>query len=192
MNIVEQEAMEFYSRGFLSRGKINNLENLKSALTLKLYDFNRDKDKLDFLKILNVKCLEEIEKHMKTCSGCSFEKERKTAIFVIEQEIESINKYYTFEPKNDDVFLSYEESKLHGKLNDIIERLEKQSFGQQIIFEEIEELKNHFNLGKKTWFQLLKGKLIEMTIESVLEKTVAQEIYNNLSDGFEHVKKLIE
>ena len=129
---------------------------------------------------------------MKNGTGCSFEKERKTAIFVIEQEIESINRFYTFEPKSDDVFLSDEESKLHGKLNDIIESLEKQSFGQQIIFEEIEELKNHFNLGKKTWFQLLKGKLIEMTIESVLEKTVAQEIYNNLSEGFEHVKKLIE
>lgn len=192
MNIVEQEAIDFYRHSFLSRGKINNLENLKSSLTLKLYDFNRNKDKLDFLKILNIRCSEEIEKHMKNCNGCAYEKERKIAIFVIEQEIESINSYYTFEPKNEDVFLSEEESKLHGKLNDIIEKLEKQHFGQQIIFEEIEELKNHFNLGKKTWFQLLKGKLIEMTVESILEKTVAQEIYNNLSEGFEHVKKLIE
>lgn len=191
MNIPEQEAIDFYGHEFLNRGKINNLENLKSALTLKLYDFNRNKDKLDFLKILNIECSQELEKHMKNCVGCGFEKEKKIAIFAIEQEIENINSYYTFEPKNEDVFLSEEESKLHNKLNEIIKKLEKQSFGQQIIFEEIEELKNHFNLGKKTWFQLLKGKLIEMTIESVLEKTVAQEIYNNLSEGFEHVKKMI-
>ena len=190
MNIIEKQAQEFYQYSFLSG--VNTLENLKSRLDTKLYNFNRDRDKLDFLKILKVSSSEDVEEHMsRGCNGCGYEEPRNLAIFAIEQEIESINRYYTFEPKSDEAFSSTEESSLHSKLNDILDKLEKQGFGQEIIFEEIEELKNHFNLGKKTWFQLLKGKLIEMTIESVLEKTVAQEIYSNLSDGYEHFTKMI-
>lgn len=190
MNIVEKEAKEFYRYDFLNG--VNSLENLKSKIDSKLYNFNRDRDKLDFLKILKVSSSEDIEEHMsRGCRGCGYEEPRNLAIFAIEQEIESINKYYYFEPKSDDTFSSNEESSLHSKLNVILEKLEKQGFGQQIIFEEIEELKNHFNLGKKTWFQLLKGKLIELTFESVLEKTVVVEIYSNLSEGYEHFTKMI-
>lgn len=190
MNIVENEASEFYKWDFLNG--VNTLENLKSSLNSKLYNFNRDRDKLDFLKILRTSCKEDIEEHINGgCVGCGYEEPRNRAIFAIEQEIESINKYYSFEPKKDDVFSSEEESDLHSKLNKIIEELEKQGFGQQIIFEEIEELKDHFNLGKKTFFQLVKGKLIDLTIEKALEKTVIVTIYKNLSEGYEHFTKMI-
>lgn len=40
MNIVEEEANSFY-RDLFSRGKVHNLGNFKSDLTLKLYDFNK-------------------------------------------------------------------------------------------------------------------------------------------------------
>jgi hypothetical protein len=48
MNIVEEEAKKFYDRGFINNGEVNNLENLKSTLVSKLYNFNRKRDKLDF------------------------------------------------------------------------------------------------------------------------------------------------
>lgn len=191
MNIVEQEAIKFYKRDFLSNGKVNTLENLKSTLVNKLYNFNRDRDKLDFLKILTVSCTNDIAQHMKNCNGCGYDKERNVAIFVIEQEIEDINKYYVFEAKKEDEFTPEEESKLHNKLNKIIEDLEKQHYGQQIIFEEIDELKNHFNLGKKNWFQLVKGKFFDLTVEKVIEKVVIIEMFDSLSEGFEQVTKMI-
>lgn len=191
MNIVELEAINFHKYEFLNNGKVNNLENLKSVLDLKLYSFNRERDKLDFLKILKLSCKEDVEKHMKNCNGCGYDKERNVAIFAIDQEIDSINKYYSFEPKKDEEFTIEEETKLHSKLNKILNDLEKQSYGQQIIFEEIEELKNHFNLGKKTWFQLLKGKLIELTVDKVIEQVVVVEILDNLTDGFEQINKIL-
>lgn len=191
MNIVEQEAIKFYKRDFLSNGKVNTLENLKSTLVSKLYNFNRDRDKLDFLKILKVSCTNDIAQHMKSCNGCDYDKERNVAIFAIEQEIEDINKYYVFEAKKEDEFTPEEESKLHNKLNKIIEDLEKQHYGQQIIFEEIDELKNHFNLGKKNWFQLVKGKFFDLTVEKVIEKVVVIEMFDSLSEGFEQVTKMI-
>ncbi|TXK71780.1 hypothetical protein [Mesonia sp. HuA40] len=191
MNIVETEANQFSKRLFKS-GKTNTLENLKSKITMKLYDFNRDRDKLDFLKTLRVNSIADKEKHMKTCSGCGYDKEIDIGVFAIDQEIDEINRFYTFEPKPEDEFSVEEESELHSKLNSILEKLEKQGFGQQIIFEEIEDLKNHFNLGKKNWFQLLKGKVVDLTIKKVLNKTIVQEIYNTLSEGFEEAVKLLE
>lgn len=191
MNIVETEANQFSKRLFKS-GKTNTLENLKSKITMKLYNFNRDRDKLDFLKTLRINNIADKEKHMKTCSGCGYDKEIDIGVFAIDQEIDEINRFYTFEPKPEDEFSVEEESALHNKLNSILEKLEKQGFGQQIIFEEIEDLKNHFNLGKKNWFQLLKGKVGDLTIKKVLNKTIVQEIYNTLSEGFEEAVKLLE
>ena len=76
-------------------------------------------------------------------------------------------------------------------MNEIIERLKNQDLGQEILFEEIESLKNHFNLGKKTWFQLLKGKMIDVTIEKGIELTVVAGIYEQLSEGFTSIVKWI-
>lgn len=106
---------------------------------------------------------------MKSCSGCGYEKDKKIGVFAIDQEIEGVNRFYKYEPKSEEEFTTEEESNLHSKLNHIIDELEKQGFGQQIIFDEIEDLKNHFNLGKKNWFQLLKAKLVDLTVEKVLE-----------------------
>lgn len=191
MNIVETEADQFSKRLFRGE-KTNTLENLKTKITMKLYDFNRDRDKLDFLKTLRVNSIADKEKHMRTCRGCGYDKEIDIGIFAIDQEIEDINRFYTYQPKSEDEFSVQEESELHNKLNIILEKLKKQGFGQQIIFDEIEDLKNHFNLGKKNWFQLLKGKVVDLTIKKVLNKTTVREIYNTLSEGFEQVVKLLE
>ena len=65
-------------------------------------------------------------------------------------------------------------------------------FGQQIIFDELDELKEYLNLGKKNWFQLLKGKLFDLTVSKTLEETVIKGVYETLSDGFKDLPNLIE
>lgn len=192
MNIVEIEAKNFIDRFYKGR-EINNLENLKSKLSTKLYNFNKDRDKLDFLKILRQNTVTLTEEHKKKCEGggCRFVEEREIGLFVIDQEIDDINKFYSFESEDSDKFTSDQESGLHSKLNDIMDELRKLGLGQEIIFDEIESLKNHFNLGKKTWFQLLKVKIVELTYEKVIDETIAKEIYSKLSEGFsEFVKQL--
>ena len=52
MNIVEKEAKKF-SRIFCHSHQINSLENLKSSLSKELYNFSRDRDKLDLLLVYN-------------------------------------------------------------------------------------------------------------------------------------------
>lgn len=193
MNIVEKEAHTHFKRLY-SSGQIASLENLKSNITTKLYDFNRDRDKLDFLKTLRTLTTEDVKKHIDSCpnKGCGYEEKRELGIFVIDQEIEAINEYFKYVPKSKNQFSEEEESNLQNKLNEILEKLDKQADGQEIIFEEIEELKNHFNLGKKNWLQLFKGKLFDLSSTKIIEKTLVDDIINTISQAFENTTKLID
>lgn len=191
MNIIEKEASVFYGRLY-ENGKINNLENLKEYIVSKLNLFNRDRDKLDFLKIIRQRSFDTIEEYKKNYPRSYYQEHREYGIFVIDQEIDEINNSYSHKPKTEDEFTVAEESQLHNRLNDILVELKEQGYAQQIIFEEIEDLKNHFNLGKKNWFQLLKGKVVDLIDKKVLDNRIVQETYNQLSAGYEQVAKMIE
>lgn len=185
MTIPESQAKEF-AYEFFNSGKTNTLENLKDRLDSKLYLFRKDKDLLDFLKVLVNEINIDIDKHEDGCSrkGCQYREEKEPGIFLIQQEIDEINDRFEFEPKKEDTFSVEEEISLHNKLNSIIEQLNRQDAGQEVLFEEIESLKNHFSLGKKTWFQLLKGKLLDVAVEKGIELAIVTQIYDALADGF--------
>lgn len=73
---------------------------------------------------------------------------------------------------------------LNKKLDDVLERLTKLGFGQEIIFEEIEELRNlQEKLSKKSWGQLLKGKLIDLALDKVISTEAAKIVYEYLTNG---------
>ena len=185
MTIPESQAKEFAGEYYRS-SKPNTIENLKDRLDSKMYLFRKDKDQLDFLKVLVNEINIDIDKHESECTrkGCQYREERDPGLFLIQQEIDEINERFDYEPKKEDVFSVEDEISLHNKLNNIIEQLNHQDAGQEVLFEEIESLKNHFSLGKKTWFQLLKGKLVDVAVEKGIEITIVQQIYNALADGF--------
>jgi hypothetical protein len=193
MTIPESQAKHFHYELYHS-GDHNTFENLKDRIETKLFSFKRERDQLDFLKVLIQETKTDIKNHQQTCAktNCGYDECRNLGIFLMEQEMDVINENYTFIPKSEDTFSVQEETELHNKLNQIIEHLKKQDLGQEILFDEIESLKNHFNLGKKTWFQLLKGKLVEITGEKIIEATVATEILKGLSDGYNEVIKWIK
>lgn len=113
-------------------------------------------------------------------------------LFLIEQEIDAINEYFEFVPKKEDTFSTDDEISLHNKLNDIMEHLKKQDLGQEILFEEIESLKNHFSLGKKTWFQLARVKMFDVAVEKGIEIAVVQQVIDALADGYGYGAKWLK
>lgn len=194
MDIVEKEAVEYAENGFFG-GNINpTLEELSDSLSSKLYSLKRTKDKLSFLNILRKEVLNQKLKHEESCTtiNCGFSREKETGLFVIDQEIDEISKYYEYKTDPLDEFNSEQKSELHNALNDIKDQLTKLGYGQEIIFNELDELKEHFNLGKKNWFQLVKGKLFDLAVDKILEKTVINSIYAKLSEGFENLPDLID
>lgn len=78
---------------------------------------------------------------------------------------------------------------LNSKIDKIIEKLNELGFGQEVIFHELEELRDLQNkLPKKTWGQLLKGKLLDLALSEIISKETATYIFENLTS--EHFKLL--
>jgi predicted transcriptional regulator len=81
-------------------------------------------------------------------------------------------------------------SELDKKIDNIIEHLTKLGHGQEIIFNEIDELRElQYNLPKKTWAQLLKGKLIDLALSKVISAETASSVYEYLvNNNFQLLK----
>ena len=77
-------------------------------------------------------------------------------------------------PKND----------LDRKIDNIIEHLIKLGYGQEIIFNEINELRElQHKLSKKSWSQLLKGKLLDLALDKLMSTETATSVYEYLTNN---------
>lgn len=73
---------------------------------------------------------------------------------------------------------------LNAKIDEVLANLHKLGFGQEIIFEEIEEMREQIGkLSKKSWGQLLKGKLMDLAVSQVINKETAGDIFKFLTDS---------
>ncbi|OEK03377.1 hypothetical protein BFP97_18425 [Roseivirga sp. 4D4] len=69
------------------------------------------------------------------------------------------------------------------RIDEIIIRLKSLGHGQEIIFEELEELKSlNKKLSKKNWRQILQGKLVDMGIKELLDKETIGSVFEALTD----------
>ena len=73
----------------------------------------------------------------------------------------------------DDYFSKKEIKETEDRIDEIIEKLAYLSMGQEIIYDELQDLKEQLNvLSKKNWIQLLKGKLIDLSVIKVAEESI--------------------
>jgi len=80
--------------------------------------------------------------------------------------------------------ISSNQQDINTKIDEIVEHLRRLGLGQEIIFEEIEELKELYTkVGKKTWGQILKGKLIDLSISKLVENDTIGYIYEHLTNN---------
>lgn len=79
------------------------------------------------------------------------------------------------------VFNKKESIAVSKKIDSIIKKLDELGLGQEILFNELEELKGlYLKLNKKNWSQILKGKLLEMSLGKVLDLDALEIISNEL------------
>ncbi|RBN49479.1 hypothetical protein [Flavobacterium psychrolimnae] len=80
-----------------------------------------------------------------------------------------------------DINKSQEE--INERVDEIIEKLTKLGYGQEIIFDEIQELKELYTtLNKKNWGQLVKGKVVDLALSKLVENDTLSYIYEKLTD----------
>lgn len=79
--------------------------------------------------------------------------------------------------------VSGSQAEISTKINAIINELEKIGLGQEILYEELEKLKElHSELDKKDWGQLLKGKLFDLGISKAISPEVVGYVYRELTE----------
>jgi hypothetical protein len=188
MSTVELEATKF-SKQIFSDGYVFSIDKAKSKLDQKLSLLYRDEDKLNFLRKLKEENQIEITEHKIKCdkSECQFMKDRNAGMFLYNQEIEYLNEHYVFKPLDEDKFTPQDQANYDQKINDILQKLESLGHGQEVIYEEIESLKNYYNLGKKTWTQLLAGKVVSVGIDKTLEEIIFNDPIKYLSEQVDNI-----
>lgn len=95
------------------------------------------------------------------------------------------------------VFTEWDIKKMNEKLDRMAERLKEEmdvlKSGQELIYtdilSELDELRQYYNLPKKTWRQLLAGKLGEMVVGGVVSETLSKRIAEFINPA---VEKLLE
>ncbi|MDO8997633.1 MAG: hypothetical protein Q7U77_13495 [Sediminibacterium sp.] len=67
-------------------------------------------------------------------------------------------------------------------IDELKEQLQKVGIGQEILFEELQELKElHSKLNKKNWGQIVKGKLVDLALSKLIENDTLSYIYEKLT-----------
>lgn len=79
--------------------------------------------------------------------------------------------------------ISSSDEELKALIKEVLTKIEGLGFGQQIIFDEFDELRNDIpNLNKKSFGQLLKSKLYDLVAAKAFDKTVASEIFKEFTN----------
>ncbi|WP_034916991.1 hypothetical protein [Gillisia sp. CAL575] len=92
--------------------------------------------------------------------------------YLVESKTESSLDYFSEESRQE----------VKEQLSELKEMLVKQGYGQQIIFDEIDELRQLTErVNKKNWFELIKGKFIDLALGGVISTETAKMIIEVLT-----------
>jgi len=156
------------------------LSDFTDSLEQELSEYYRDEFKLKILTAVKETARSEAEQHDVDCrkgADCDTARAYKKALFLVAQEIDKIsddiNSYGEFNRLN----AGFKgETFTEEQKDDITASLDKLAQGQEIIFNEIEELKELlYVLNKKNWLEVLKGKATDKGLDAVLSIEVLRE-----------------
>jgi hypothetical protein len=179
MDIIIKQATRFTDNYF--RGGARYQEILEKAKEI-VNDIDNPLDKIRFLNIILERNNIDYEKHKPKCGDplrCNESFAYEKVSYDLKQELSRLGVQI-----NSDAFTSEEKKQHDSKLDDILYNLEILKTGQQVIFEEINELRDLYFLGKKNWYQLLLGKSTEMVIAGIISETISKQIIESVKPCF--------
>ena len=183
-SVIKKEANHFADRLV----QVSSILSLgKDELNTKLYNFSTDKSKFEFLGLVREDIFGRREKHIAFCQtkNCQTEEGLNKALFILDEEIESMNTYYIPRYTSPDEFTPDEKSNINLRLDEVVKLLQAGGMAHEIIAEEIDELRENLNvLGKKSWFEQLKGKLFDISINYVLSPDVITQTFKTIARDF--------
>lgn len=194
MELIRKQADSFVTRELGKKERSDTYHVIVSSLKRELTNYYRPADKLIFLEQVELKIAEARDEHLKTCQNrfvCPEVQDYESVIFFTKQELEKNGIVDT------DVFTRPEIEKLNAKLDLLFKELEILKTGHVIIYDDIinefEKLTKQYYLDKKTWRQLLFGKITEMIFSGVVSDVISKRIVDIFSDIFneDQIKRLL-
>ncbi|HWI92433.1 MAG TPA: hypothetical protein VNT20_14230 [Flavisolibacter sp.] len=177
--IIKLNAEQFLHKMIQSSYHVTVAEKV---LNERLYVFKTDKNRHEFLSALRKLVVHDETTHNCGRPNCGHEKLTGMSKFVIDQELELLAVHFVPSGTSKE-FTDSEKVEMNAKIDEALEKLQNLGIGQQVIFEEIEELKEYLNLDKKNWLQLLKGKLFDLATEKAVEIVTVQMIFNTITES---------
>ena len=181
MDIIIHLADKF-SKLFIRDGSTPNelIEEAKIEVG-KIYD---PLDKIKFLQFVIEKNRESQEEHFKDCKqreNCVRLINHKKIDYFLCQELKMLGTH-----KFEDTFSNFEIKEYNEKIYKILSDIEVLKDGQKIIYEDLSEqlneLKDLYFLGKKKWYQIVVGKVIEMASSGIISQTISKEIIEQINE----------
>jgi hypothetical protein len=149
-----------YKNEFESAGSFIGIEDVLSRRV----DTNHPKYKLDKFK-------EKLDAKLNNLNNLL------SKLKYIPSEVESFSSSQTQEN-----FSEEEKTKVNEKIDEVLNKLHELQVGQEVIFNEIEELRGLLSLDKKNWKQVLKGKLVDLGLGKLVDTDTLEWIYKKLTD----------
>ena len=184
MSIIKKIARQSFDRN-IEYG-FDNYNDVINKIRYSANDINPKLDKIKFLNIHLDLVNEKYEKHLLVCKNpekCQENTDYESIAYFLRQELEVLDVVV-----NEDTFTAEEKNKSDEKLDQILNQMEELKLGHQIIYDdlinEINELRELYFLGKKKWYQMLAGKIVDMTVSGIVSETISKQILDSIKPNF--------
>jgi hypothetical protein len=180
MNLISKQAEKF---------SLYNLDSNKSyqefikLVNQELLQYSQFSHKVQFIETLMCEVRKEYEEHLPDCTS----KDDCDQNFYFESIIFFLNEIRTIQNKNltEREFKEVDIIRYRTGIDEILNKLNELQLCQQFTYDDFsdqfEELKSYFFLNKKSWNQMLAGKLLEMVAGGVISETVSKQIVEILN-----------
>lgn len=192
--IIENDADSFFQEYESSLDLYQRFDNseFRGKLERRLRLHDKAEDQFIFLKRLETKVDEEKAEHLQKCTFTGDKEKCPETLFY------SGLKYFTQQVLNkvsknnlsSEYFTVQEKAQQTSKIDEVLAKLNELQLGQEIIYNDIEELKNLPNLKKKNFNEVVKGKIVDWGLKKVLDPQTLKWIFNKITD--EDLPKLLE
>ena len=175
MNLIEKQAAKF------SQFKMNSSKSYQDFIGLVKFEINQYSQfshKIQFLETVMFEAKKDYEEHLLKCTSledCQTNLFYESVIFFINEIRNDLSKNLSLEEFNESDILRYKTG-----IDEILSKISSLQLGQEITYddfiEQFDEMKSYFYLNKKTWNQILAGKLLEMVAAGVVSETISKQI----------------
>ena len=182
MNLISKQAEKF---------SLYNLDSNKSyqefiqLVNHELLQYSQFSHKVQFLETVMVEVKKEYDEHLEDCTSkedCDQNFYFESIIFFLNELRKIQNESLTEQEFNNVDIIRYRTG-----IDEILIKLNEihgvQQFTYEDFVEQFEELKSYFFLNKKSWNQMLAGKLLEMVAGGIITETVSKQIVSVFSSN---------